>query len=279
MQQTIQYIRKELAPYYHETEITGFAQMIMDRVFGLSYTQLILEKDRVFDKDEKAKVAAIVDRLKKHEPIQYILGVTEFYGLQLVVKPGVLIPRPETEELVEWICKTEVSERPKIIDIGTGSGCIALALKNEITNAEVWAVDTSEEALAVASENARINKLEIAFKHVNILKWPEDSWPQFDVIVSNPPYVRESEKQQMEANVLEHEPELALFVDDNDPLIFYQTIAEFASKQLNEDGYLFFEINENLGEEMVALVNELGFRSIEIRRDLNNKNRMLRCKK
>lgn len=279
MQQTIQYIREELAPYYPETEISGFTQMIMDRVFGLSYTQLILEKYRVFDKHELAKVAAIVGRLKNHEPIQYILGVTEFYGLQLGVKSGVLIPRPETEELVEWICKTEIPAHSKILDIGTGSGCIALALKNEISDAEVFAADVSEDALAVAAENARKNKLDIIFKHVNILKWQESDWPKFDVIVSNPPYVREREKEQMEANVLGHEPELALFVSDNDPLIFYRTIAQFASEHLNEGGFLFFEINENLGEEMVVLVNRLGFRSIELRRDLNNKNRMLRCKK
>ncbi|MDX8341330.1 peptide chain release factor N(5)-glutamine methyltransferase [Draconibacterium sp. IB214405] len=279
MQQTIQYIREELAPYYPETEISGFVQMMMDRVFGLSYTQMILEKDRVFDKEEQAMVTAIVNRLKTHEPIQYILGVTEFYGLQLGVKPGVLIPRPETEELVEWICKTEILENSKIVDIGTGSGCIALALKNVISNAEVFAVDTSEDALEVAAENARQNKLEITFKHANILKWQEYEWQQFDVIVSNPPYVRECEKGLMETNVLEHEPELALFVSDNDPLIFYRTIAEFASKQLNEGGFLFFEINEYLGDEMIELVNGLGFKSIELRRDLNNKNRMLKCKK
>nr|WP_319272589.1 peptide chain release factor N(5)-glutamine methyltransferase [uncultured Draconibacterium sp.] len=279
MQKTIQYIRAELAPFYPETEISGFVQLIMNSVLDLSYTQIILEKDRVLETTETNRIKRIVERLKTHEPIQYILGVAEFYGLQLNVKPGVLIPRPETEELVEWISKTEIPKPAKILDIGTGSGCIALALKNVLTTANVQAVDVSETALLLATENAGKNKLNVEFEHADILKWQERSWPHFDVIVSNPPYVMEREKQQMEANVLKHEPELALFVSDTDPLIFYRTIAQFASKQLNDGGYLFFEINENLGDEMVALVKQLGFKSIELRRDLNGKNRMLKCQK
>ncbi|KJF41796.1 peptide chain release factor N(5)-glutamine methyltransferase [Draconibacterium sediminis] len=279
MQKTIQYIRAELAAFYPETEITGFIQMIMNSVLGLSYTQMIIEKDRVLENSETDRIKAIVERLKTHEPIQYILGVAEFYGLELKVQPGVLIPRPETEELVDWICKTEIPVSAKILDIGTGSGCIPLALKNELPAAAVMAVDVSENALAIATENAKKNELDVLFEPADILKWQERSWPQFDVIVSNPPYVMEREKKQMEANVLEHEPALALFVSDTDPLIFYRTIAQFASKQLNENGYLFFEINENLGDEMVALVKQLGFKSIELRRDLNGKNRMLRCEK
>ncbi|WP_319229579.1 peptide chain release factor N(5)-glutamine methyltransferase [Draconibacterium orientale] len=279
MQKTIQYIRAELAPFYPETEISGFVQMLMYNVLGLSYTQLILEKDRVLENSESDQIKAIVERLKIHEPIQYILGVAEFCGLELNVQPGVLIPRPETEELVDWICKTEIPASAKILDIGTGSGCIPLALKNELPAAEVMAVDVSEKALSIAAENAQNHQLEVAFELADILKWEERSWPQFDVIVSNPPYVMEREKKQMEANVLEHEPGLALFVCDTDPLIFYRAIAQFASKQLNENGYLFFEINENLGDEMVELVKHLGFKSIELRRDLNGKNRMLRCQK
>ncbi|WP_319499614.1 peptide chain release factor N(5)-glutamine methyltransferase [uncultured Draconibacterium sp.] len=279
MQKTIQYIRAELAPFYPETEITGFVQLIMNSVLGLSYTQMILEKDRVLETSESDRIKAIVKRLKTHEPIQYILGITEFYGLELKVQPGVLIPRPETEELVDWICKTKIPIAAKILDIGTGSGCIPLALKNELPTAEVMAVDVSENALLIARENAHKHKLEVAFELSDILKWNERSWPRFDVIVSNPPYVMEREKKQMEANVLEHEPGLALFVSDTDPLIFYRTIAQFASKHLNESGNLFFEINENLGEEMIALVKQLGFKSIELRRDLNWKNRMLRCQK
>ncbi|HYQ57601.1 MAG TPA: peptide chain release factor N(5)-glutamine methyltransferase [Draconibacterium sp.] len=279
MQQTIQYIRAELAQYYPETEISGFIQLIMNTVFGLSYTQMILEKDRVLAVTELSRVKSIVERLKKHEPVQYILGTTEFYGLELKVKPGVLIPRPETEELVDWINNIKIPKLAKILDIGTGSGCIALAIKNQFPAVEVKAVDVSEDALKLASENARINGLNVEFEHLDILKWQEVSWPNFDVIVSNPPYVMENEKKQMEANVLEHEPELALFVSDTDPLIFYRTIAQFSAKYLNKGGFLFFEINEKLGDEMVALVKQLEFKSIELRCDLNNKNRMLRCQK
>ena len=279
MQKTIQYIRAELAPFYPETEITGFIQLIMNSVLGLSYTQMVLEKDRGLENSESDRIKAIVERLKTHEPIQYILGVAEFFGLELNVQPGVLIPRPETEELVDWICKTKIPEIAKMLDIGTGSGCIPLALKNELPAAEVMAVDVSENALLIATENAQKHQLEVTFELADILKWHERSWPRFDVIVSNPPYVMEREKKQMEANVLKYEPGLALFVSDTDPLIFYRTIAQFASKQLNESGFLFFEINENLGDEMVELVKQLGFKSIELRRDLNGKNRMLRCRK
>ncbi|WP_319479308.1 peptide chain release factor N(5)-glutamine methyltransferase [uncultured Draconibacterium sp.] len=279
MQKTIQYIQAELAPFYPETEISGFVQLIMNSVLGLSYTQMILEKDRVLVTSESDRIKVIVERLKTHEPIQYILGVAEFYGLELNVQPGVLIPRPETEELVDWICKTKIPTTSKILDIGTGSGCIPLSLKNELPAAEIMAVDVSENALLIATENAQKHKLEVAFELSDILKWQERSWPRFDVIVSNPPYVMEREQKQMEANVLEYEPGLALFVSDTDPLIFYRTIAQFASKQLNEGGYLFFEINENLGDEMVELVKQLGFKAIELRRDLNGKNRMLRCQK
>nr|WP_320021050.1 peptide chain release factor N(5)-glutamine methyltransferase [uncultured Draconibacterium sp.] len=279
MQKTIQYIRAELAPFYPETEITGFIQLIMNSVLGLSYTQMVLEKDRVLETSESDRIKAIVERLKTHEPIQYILGVVEFFGLELNVQPGVLIPRSETEELVDWICKTKIPEIAKMLDIGTGSGCIPLALKNELPAVGVMAVDVSENALLIATENAQKHQLEVTFELADILKWHERSWPRFDVIVSNPPYVMEREKKQMEANVLEYEPGLALFVSDTDPLIFYRNIAQFASKQLNESGFLFFEINENLGDEMVALVKQLGFKSIELRRDLNGKNRMLRCRK
>ena len=279
MQKTIQYIRAELAPFYPETEITGFIQLIMNSVLGLSYTQMVLEKDRVLETFESDRIKVIVERLKTHEPIQYILGVAEFFGLELNVQPGVLIPRPETEELVDWICKTKIPATAKMLDIGTGSGCIPLALKIELPAAEVMAVDVSENALLIATENAQKHQLEVTFELADILKWHERSWPRFDVIVSNPPYVMEREKKQMEANVLEYEPGLALFVSDTDPLIFYRTIAQFASKQLNESGYLFFEINENWGDEMVELVKQLGFKSIELRRDLNGKNRMLRCRK
>lgn len=279
MQKTIQHIRAELAPYYPQTEISGFIQLIMDSVLGLSYTQLILEKERVLKSKECECINSIVNRLKKYEPIQYILGTTLFYGLMLDVAPGVLIPRPETEELVSWISKTKLPERAKIIDIGTGSGCIALALKNELTDAELLGVDVSGEALALAANNAQKNNLEVTFKKADILQWNNIIWPQFDVVVSNPPYVLDSEKKQMQANVLEYEPQLALFVNDNDPLVFYRNIAQFAQQQLKKGGLLFFEINENMGDEMEKLVKQLEFSNVELRCDINGKTRMLKCEK
>ncbi|WP_297087270.1 peptide chain release factor N(5)-glutamine methyltransferase [uncultured Draconibacterium sp.] len=279
MQQTIQYIRTELEGIYPESEILGFTKLLFDQVLGFSYTQMILAKTRMLEQEDVKKIKTIVSRLKNHEPIQYILGATEFYGLQLELEPGVLIPRPETEELVQWVCQTQLPKQARVLDIGTGSGCIALAIKNEIPDAEVWAVDKSEKAMELAAKNAKTNNLQLHFKQTDILNWQEEHWPQFDVVLSNPPYVRESEKAQMQANVLEHEPELALFVSDNDPLLFYRTIAQFAKDHLKNGGLLFFEINESFGEEMVNLVKSLGFSSVELRRDLENKNRMLRCRK
>ncbi|WP_347839841.1 peptide chain release factor N(5)-glutamine methyltransferase [uncultured Draconibacterium sp.] len=279
MQQTIQYIRTELEGIYPESEILGFTKLIFDQVLGFSYTQMILAKTRMLEQEDVKKIKTIVSRLKNHEPIQYILGATEFYGLQLELEPGVLIPRPETEELVQWVCQTQLPKQARVLDIGTGSGCIALAIKNEIPDAEVWAVDKSEKAMELAAKNAKKNNLQLRFKQADILNWQEEQWPQFDVVLSNPPYVRESEKAQMQANVLEHEPEMALFVSDAEPLLFYYAIARFAQSKLKNGGLLFFEINESFGEEMVGLVKSLGFSSVELRRDLENKNRMLRCRK
>jgi release factor glutamine methyltransferase len=208
------------------------------------------------------------------EPIQYILGETEFYGLKLNVNPAVLIPRPETEELVDWILKINSIRNAKILDIGTGSGCIALALKNHLKEGEISGVDISENALKVARENALQNHLNVNFFQSDILKWKESEWDKFDIVVSNPPYVRMSEKAKMNDNVLHYEPDSALFVSDQDPLVFYRAIAAFASQYLNKNGFLFFEINEYLGEEMKVLMEGFGFESIEIRKDINSKNRM-----
>lgn len=253
--------------------------MIADSVLGMSPTQLILQKDRILSKEESARVKEIVERLKQNEPIQYILGETEFYSLNLKVAPGVLIPRQETEELVDWILKTTKDKNLKILDIGTGSGCIPVALKKNLPAASLTALDVSTEALRIAQSNALENKVEVQFLHADVLNWENREWDLYDIIVSNPPYVRHLEKKLMEANVLEHEPQLALFVSDDDPLLFYREIAQLAMRQLNSGGRLFFEINEFLGAEMLALLNDLGFRDIELRKDLNGKDRMLMCTK
>lgn len=277
MQAVIQYIEKELESLYPKTEIEGFTRICIEHVFGYNFTQFILHKNEKIGRIQKVKIEAIIQRLKKYEPIQYILGETEFYGLKLKVNPAVLIPRPETEELVQWILQSELKIDSQIIDIGTGSGCIALALKKEISEAKVTAVDFSREALETASENASDNNLNVVFVEADILKWEQQNWEMFDVIISNPPYIRELEKEKMLPNVLKYEPNSALFVPDSDSLIFYRRIAEFALKQLKSNGFLFFEINENLGLEMKELLEKKGFKNITIKKDLHGKDRMLRC--
>jgi len=279
MQTTIQYISEELANYYPDSEIRGFVRLIMESVCGLSYTEMILQKDRVPTADKKKELEEIIKRLKTYEPIQYILGETEFFDLKLKVNPNVLIPRPETEELVNWILESEIAQQSKILDIGTGSGCIALALKANLPESDVWGVDISEKALETASNNAKLNKLEVNFRKADILHFDVSNWAELDVVVSNPPYVRLSEKQLMQKNVLDFEPVGALFVPDDDPLLFYRAIAEFSMNSLRKNGFLFLEINEYLGAETVDLLEETGFRNVEIRMDLFGKNRMIRCQK
>ena len=190
-----------------------------------------------------------------------------------------LIPRPETEELVQWILESDLKTEPIILDIGTGSGCIALALKSNIPAAKVYGVDFSKEALKTAAQNGKENNLEVDFLQADILNWEQKSWNRPDLIVSNPPYVRELEKEKMQSNVLDYEPETALFVSDSDPLLFYRRIAEFALKYLNPNGDLFFEINENLGNETLKMLELMGFQNCTIKADLFGKERMLRCRK
>jgi len=233
----------------------------------------------VFSEEEMVLWNSILEPLKLEIPIQYLLGKTSFYGLDFEVNDDVLIPRPETEELVEWIIKgnsnTERFKDLKILDIGTGSGCIAISLAKNIPNAKVYAIDVSEKALATAKKNAVINQVDVAFITQNILE-TADLNQQFDIIVSNPPYVRNLEKQEIKKNVLNNEPHLALFVEDDDALIFYKKIAALAQKNLLENGQLFFEINQYLGKDMVALLEKTNFKNIELRKDIYGNDRMIR---
>lgn len=279
MRASIQHTESELRGLYPKWEIEAFSRVIFEKICGWDYTEQILNKDKKIGADKFAQIAAIVSRLKKWEPLQYILGETEFYGLRLKVGPGVLIPRPETEELVQWVAQQRLPAQGKILDIGTGSGCIALALKNECKGAQVFGIDISEKALEMARKNAADCNLEVEFFETDILRWQQYKWQKFDVMVSNPPYVRELEKRGMKANVLQHEPSSALFVSDSDPLLFYGTIAEFALQYLNSGGKLFFEINESLPNEMRQMLKNKGFVNIEIKKDLNGKNRMAACQK
>ena len=276
---------QELAPIYDSGEAESFFYLILEEKKRLKRIDLALNPDLIFSSDEIVVWNSILEQLKKEIPIQYLLGKTSFYGLEFLVNPDVLIPRPETEELVEWIiqsCKSEVvsqkleagSRKLKILDIGTGSGCIAISLAKNIPNAEVFAIDISEKALATAKKNAKNNTVSVIFLEKNILK-TTDLEQQFDIIVSNPPYVRNLEKQEIKKNVLNNEPHLALFVEDNDALIFYRKIAELAQKNLSDKGQLFFEINQYLGQETVNLLEKMNFKNVELRKDIYGNDRMI----
>jgi release factor glutamine methyltransferase len=279
MKATIQYIQKELNGIYPETEVKAFTRLILEHVCGLDYTAQILMRESSVNPRCKRLISEIVNRLTDFEPIQYILGETEFFGLKLKVNPAVLIPRPETEELLHWISETNMQPDSFVIDIGTGSGCIALGLKKLFSESRVAAVDYSKESLETARGNAALNNLNVNFFQADILNWENYHWENYRLIVSNPPYVRESEKAAMFPNVLKYEPEKALYVSDSDPLLFYRRIAEFGQKFLEENGWLFFEINENLGKETQHLLESLGFREFVIKKDLFGKERMLSCRK
>ena len=279
MEPTIQYIQKELKKFYPPEEIRGFIRLIFGHVCQMSYTAQILNRKEQLDEACKSKIEAIVKRLKTFEPIQYILGETEFFDLSLKVDSSVLIPRPETEELVQWIIDSGHPSLSSVLDVGTGSGCIALALKKQFKSAHVTAVDFSEKALNTARDNARRNRLNVEFFRADILNWEKRNWEMTSLIVSNPPYIREEEKKMMNSNVLEYEPAHALFVPDTDPLIFYRKIAGLAAQKLREKGWLYFEINENAGTEMEDLMKKRGFSNIELKKDIHGKTRMLRAQK
>jgi release factor glutamine methyltransferase len=283
---------QELSSLYDEQEIDSFFYIILEKIHGLKRLDLALNPDTVLDGIHLKKWKSIVLELKNQKPIQYILGETEFFGLRFEVNENTLIPRPETEELVDLILKSSkfrVSGTAlKILDIGTGSGCIAISLAKNLPNAEVFALDVSEKALDTAKINATINNVTIHFITEDILKLqnvtelatqnPQLVTP-FDIIVSNPPYVRNLEKAEIKPNVLDFEPHLALFVDDLDALLFYRKITELAKKNLNPNGQLFFEINQYLGKETAAIVESYGFNKVELHKDIYGNDRMISASK
>lgn len=271
---------QELTPIYDAGEAESFFYLILEEKMQLKRIDLALHPDLNFSEKEIVVWNSILQQLKKEIPIQYLLGKTSFYGLDFEVNENVLIPRPETEELVDWIIKSNSKSKNykdlKILDIGTGSGCIAVSLAKNIPNSQVYAVDVSEKALATAKKNAELNNVKITFSNQNILK-TEDLKQQFDIIVSNPPYVRNLEKEEIKKNVLDNEPHLALFVEDNDALIFYRKIAKLAQINLSENGQLFFEINQYLAKEMVELLEKMNFKNVELRKDIYGNDRMISC--
>jgi release factor glutamine methyltransferase len=278
MQPTIQYIRKELQETYSENEIKELIKLIFREIRGYSFTDIYLKQEEQLTAKEREKVNTIVSRLKNSEPVQYILGRMEFYGLILHVNADVLIPRPETEEMAQWIISEQRTPPGVIMDIGTGSGCIALALKKAFLSSSVLGCDISEKAIKVARENSIMNDLDVQFFASDILNWRESgNWIKTDIIVSNPPYVTEVEKIHLRKNVLDFEPYLALFVPDIDPLLYYRHIAELCGVWLNKGGQLYFEINELYGVDVVKMLEFMKFSRIEIRKDFRGKDRVVRA--
>lgn len=271
---------QELTLIYDAGEAESFFYLILEEKKQLKRIDLALHPDLVFSEEEIGVWNAVLEQLKQEIPIQYLLGKTSFYGLDFEVNAAVLIPRPETEELVEWILESQKSkpesQKVKILDIGTGSGCIAISLAKNLPDATVFALDVSEEALATAKKNAKNNSVNVTFIHQNILE-TEDLLQQFDIIVSNPPYVRNLEKEEIKKNVLENEPHLALFVADNDALVFYKKIAQLAQKNLLPNGQLYFEINQYLGKEMVNLLEKMNFKTVDLRKDIYGNDRMTKA--
>ena len=266
-----------LAEKFPKREAEQLMRILLEDLFGIDWKQQLMNPDLRIDEHQHYQLSEAVKRLLVGEPVQYVTGMARFNDLQLKVLPVVLIPRPETEELVQKISASMPKEKSiRIWDIGTGSGCIAIALAKHFVNAEVIAFDVSGEALQIAKENAESNGAKVTFVHDDVLNPTSDFFNQpVDLVVSNPPYVCDSERASMEANVLDWEPEKALFVPDDDPLRFYRQILALAKKQLNPDVQVWFEINERMGEEMVSLCHEIGFSNTEVLEDFAGKPRFI----
>jgi protein-(glutamine-N5) methyltransferase, release factor-specific len=270
------HIRQSLAGIYSEAEIKGFTKIIFTEVFHLNMLDIYMGKDINLSPNQTAELDEILARLQKYEPIQYIVGHERFYGMTFHVTPAVLIPRPETEELVSLIIKENSNYSPEILDIGTGSGCIAISLSKNLPQSKVSSWDISEEALLVARKNNEALGTSVSFNQVNVLEY-QSNGEVFDVIVSNPPYVTVAEQIDMELNVLNWEPSLALFVPDKDPLLFYRKIAELGLDMLTPNGKIYFEINQAYGKETADLLLVLGYRDVEIVKDMSGRDRIVKA--
>jgi len=291
------YFSDTLSEIYPQTEIDSFFFILIEELLGLQRIDTVLKPDFIIENEILNNLKNIISRLKKEEPIQYILGKTAFYGLPFLVDKNTLIPRPETEELVEWILKEIQELRIKIqkeslsiLDIGTGTGCIPISLAKNLKNETISAIDVSSNALKIAKQNASLNNVTIDFFELDILQAENlnklsvsaqsktHSNNKYDIIVSNPPYVRELEKVEIKNNVLNNEPHLALFVDNENPLIFYKKIADLAKSHLTKNGLLFFEINQYLSNETVTMLKEKEFTNIELKKDLFGNDRMIQAR-
>ncbi len=277
------YFISSIKNLYPIEEVLSFFNLLAEKQLGLSRIKIALQPEKEISEAEKLNFDNAIYRLGNFEPIQYILGDTEFFGLPFRVDNNVLIPRPETEELVDWIVDETQNNEATILDIGTGSGCISISLAKHLPKTKVYGLDVSTDALQVAKQNAELNKVDVTFVKADVLD--ENSWElifeyvKFDTIVSNPPYIRILEKKLMKSNVILHEPDIALFVEDEDPLLFYRKIAKFSKIYLKPEGTLYFEINEYLSKEMKEMLEFEGFKDVEIRKDIFKKDRMIKCMK
>ncbi|MDB4900893.1 MAG: prmC [Mucilaginibacter sp.] len=278
--------RQSLITLYDLKELEAITLLAISETANLSKAKIKAFPEHELSSQQSEQLKDILNQLKTGKPIQYILGKTEFYGLTFNVNPSVLIPRPETEELVEWVLSSVSSFQlavGSILDIGTGSGCIAISLKKNLQKFNVSAIDISEDALDTAKSNAALNEVNIDFIETDILnlKSDPDSYrdehSKFEIIVSNPPYVTLHDKTQMHTNVTDFEPHNALFVPEDDPLIFYKAIADFAAAHLVQNGLLFFEINESYGKEIIQILTEKGLKNVELRKDMSGRDRMIKA--
>lgn len=283
MQETIRFIREQLADYYPPNEIKAMTYQILESVSGIDRHSVLLGKDKQISDSGQTRIKEIATQLQAYRPIQYILGQCEFFGLPLEVDERVLIPRPETEELIELILRTISKHYPaKILDIGTGSGCIAIALAKHLPKARISALDISPEALAVARRNAAKNAVDLQFIEADILSEDftrREETGRWDLIISNPPYITPDEKAAMSDNVLRYEPHGALFVPQEQPLLFYEKIADYALRNLNAGGYLFFETSSLYGQSTLAMLRSKGFLSPILSQDISGKDRMIKVRR
>jgi len=280
-------IIKNIRDIYEQNESNNIAELLIESITKLSRSERIIDGNRILSIAQENLLHSSNFRLQKHEPIQYIINEAWFAGMRFYVDKNVLIPRPETEELVEWVVEEYRIQNTedriqnsgfKILDVGTGSGCIAIALKNKLPLSEVWACDISDQALNIARINADALQATIDFVPLNFLDpGQRRQLPNVDVIVSNPPYVPQNEKTEMKRNVVEYEPSTALFVTDDDPLIFYKAIAEFGREKLNKGGRIYAEIHENLGEPIKGLFLSEGYQTVQLKKDLQEKDRMIKA--
>ena len=282
LSEILQYMQVEIGSLYPENEFRSIRRSVFERLTNIQPVDFHIKPNMEVPEEIFEQIKKIVADLKIFKPLQYILGTTNFLSLKLKVTPAVLIPRPETEELADWIIKNNKFNDNRILDIGTGSGCLAIALDKLMLNSQTDGIDISDEALEIAEENSYMNESICNFFHYNILeghngKNSDMFKNNYDLIVSNPPYVCKSESAQMEKNVLEHEPHLAIFVEDNDPLIFYRAIADFARIKLEWGGFLYMEINPKFEKELVDMLTNKGFRNIMVKKDLSGKSRMIRA--